>query len=212
MCNDELYALSTTDERASSDVPDYMTETFPYTSPTSGLEIHDEYVRYVKNFLLQLRLGFVGLPNVLSVYSMFRVISAEEYLANFASDRSHMVHISLASWLVSHSHLIMFVKIRTLEDGTIHYVSPPPTYEAVCGPRALAQGIKNNLMSSFVSMRSQSRTSVSQEKGADVTKTSTVEDGGEIEGPKCKLGERGKENCGYGVVMKMSNFLSWLSS
>ncbi|KAG1906005.1 N-terminal glutamine amidase-domain-containing protein [Suillus fuscotomentosus] len=66
--------------------------------------------------------------------SLFRVISGEEYLRSFASDRSHM--------------------LSPAADSSNQYISPPPLYPIVCGPLAAAHGFTNNLMTHFVSMES----------------------------------------------------------
>ncbi|KAG0705014.1 N-terminal glutamine amidase-domain-containing protein [Suillus ampliporus] len=69
--------------------------------------------------------------------SLFRVVSGEEYLCSFASDRSHMLSSTA---------------------GTLpEYISPPPPYPIICGPLAAAHGFTNNLMTHFVSMESTSK-------------------------------------------------------
>jgi len=70
---------------------------------------------------------------------MFRIVPAEAFLANFASDRSHM--------------LAEAVKSAGLHaPSEVLYVSPPPRYETLCGVGAKARGVRHNLMSSFVNM------------------------------------------------------------
>ncbi|EPQ58414.1 hypothetical protein GLOTRDRAFT_114844 [Gloeophyllum trabeum ATCC 11539] len=64
--------------------------------------------------------------------SLFRVIPAQTYLDNFASDRSHMN------------------ARRPLAEALPQYVSPPPEYAPICGPLAKQKGLKTNLMDSFV--------------------------------------------------------------
>jgi len=63
--------------------------------------------------------------------SLFRVVPGRVFLDYFASDRSHM--------------------LMPDTDGS-RYISPPPGYGPVCGPKIREAGIANNLMSSFVSM------------------------------------------------------------
>ncbi|KAH7910646.1 N-terminal glutamine amidase-domain-containing protein [Hygrophoropsis aurantiaca] len=65
--------------------------------------------------------------------SQFRIVPGEEYLLNFASDRSHMLS-PLGSSPVS------------------YYLAPPPIYPAICGSGAATNGVRNNLMTCFVSM------------------------------------------------------------
>ncbi|KAG2157397.1 N-terminal glutamine amidase-domain-containing protein [Suillus clintonianus] len=69
--------------------------------------------------------------------SLFRVVSGEEYLGYFASDRSHM--------------------LSPAADSSTEYISPPPPYPVICGPLADAHGFTNNLMTHFVSMESTSK-------------------------------------------------------
>ncbi|KAG2147116.1 N-terminal glutamine amidase-domain-containing protein [Suillus cothurnatus] len=66
---------------------------------------------------------------------LFRVVSGEQYLHSFASDRSHMLS-------------------PVADSSTLKYISPPPPYPVICGPLAAAQGFTNNLMTHFVSMES----------------------------------------------------------
>ncbi|KAG1768295.1 N-terminal glutamine amidase-domain-containing protein [Suillus occidentalis] len=68
--------------------------------------------------------------------SLFRVVSGEEYLHYFASDRSHM--------------------LSPAANSSIEYISPPPPYPIICGPMAAVHGFTNNLMTHFVSMESTS--------------------------------------------------------
>ncbi|THH08212.1 hypothetical protein EW145_g2854 [Phellinidium pouzarii] len=94
------------------DVPcsleDYISLTFPYATAEAagaGWTVSDAY------------------------RSMFRIVDGEEYLQNFASDRTHML---------------------ALEPGLPRYLSPPPQYGCLQGAKAKSSGISNNLMSSFV--------------------------------------------------------------
>ncbi|KIJ68936.1 hypothetical protein HYDPIDRAFT_122833 [Hydnomerulius pinastri MD-312] len=65
--------------------------------------------------------------------SLFRVVPGEEYLDNFASDRSHMVSLPT-------------------ESQEVRYLANPPPWPLICGPLAAEQGVKHNLMTHFVSM------------------------------------------------------------
>ncbi|KAF8557340.1 hypothetical protein OG21DRAFT_1407375 [Imleria badia] len=67
--------------------------------------------------------------------SRFRVIPGNVYLDNFASDRSHMLQVS-----------------GTNVPEEPRYVAKPPPYPVICGPEAEKHGIRNNLMTHFVSM------------------------------------------------------------
>ncbi|KAK2460596.1 hypothetical protein APHAL10511_007066 [Amanita phalloides] len=58
-----------------------------------------------------------------------RKIPGDEFVDNFASDRSHMIR-----------------------EGTDNYLSPPPEYPPMTGALAPEKGVKMNLMSSFVCM------------------------------------------------------------
>ncbi|KAH7889256.1 N-terminal glutamine amidase-domain-containing protein [Phlebopus sp. FC_14] len=71
-----------------------------------------------------------GLP--VEFQSLFRVVPGEEYLNNFASDRSHMISLT--------------------QSPKPQYFAKAPPYPCICGPSAAEQGIKHNLMSHFVSM------------------------------------------------------------
>ncbi|KAG9100653.1 hypothetical protein FS749_013889 [Ceratobasidium sp. UAMH 11750] len=62
--------------------------------------------------------------------SWFRVIPASCFIAQFASDRSHMLE----------------------EGSTIDYKMPPPPYEPIVGPEAKLNGVSNNLMNDYVNM------------------------------------------------------------
>ncbi|KZT28521.1 hypothetical protein NEOLEDRAFT_1058217 [Neolentinus lepideus HHB14362 ss-1] len=127
----------------------------------------------------------------------FRVIPAPTYLDNFASDRSHMVRtFSLISLVPMRTHNASLhseggpghshenQKDSTLslveELENIRYISPPPGYPAICGPRAKEKGVKTNLMEAFVRM--------STRPGAE----STIE---EVET--------------YGQVFDLEGFRSW---
>jgi len=68
---------------------------------------------------------------------MFRVVSANTFLEEFASDRTHMLARSLGVSAVEPS-----------------YISPPPTYPPIIGKKAAEKGIRNNLMNVFVNMES----------------------------------------------------------
>ncbi|KXN82573.1 Protein N-terminal glutamine amidohydrolase [Leucoagaricus sp. SymC.cos] len=65
--------------------------------------------------------------------SLFRVISGEDFIERFASDRSHMLS-------------------PEIEGEPLKYVSPPPLYEPICGEISRQYGITSNLMQSFVCM------------------------------------------------------------
>ncbi|KAF9246118.1 N-terminal glutamine amidase-domain-containing protein [Melanogaster broomeanus] len=65
--------------------------------------------------------------------SLFRVVPGDDYLDNFASDRSHMISQS-----------------NTSEEP--RYLANPPPYPLICGPLAEKAGIKHNLMTQYVSM------------------------------------------------------------
>ncbi|KAH6918996.1 N-terminal glutamine amidase-domain-containing protein [Coprinopsis sp. MPI-PUGE-AT-0042] len=80
--------------------------------------------------------------------SCFRVIYAEEYLMNFASDRSHMI-VQITTLDVSEGLEVQ----NGGQDGsnTLKYSSPPPNYDPIVGETAAAVGIASNL-SDFVNM------------------------------------------------------------
>ncbi|CAA7265438.1 unnamed protein product [Cyclocybe aegerita] len=78
--------------------------------------------------------------------SQFRVVPGPPFLENFASDRSHMV---------VHPEGNIQAKDSETAEGVMEepiYYHPPPDYPAICGAGALKSGMKNNLMSHFVSM------------------------------------------------------------
>jgi len=94
-------------------------------------------------------------------YSFFRVIPAPTYLDNFASDRSHMLrvqpngdHVVSSEAGPGHDHENQKDANPSLveESENIRYISPPPGYPAICGPRAKEKGVKTNLMEAFVRM------------------------------------------------------------
>jgi len=70
--------------------------------------------------------------------SRLRIVSGEEYLRYFASDRSHMLSLQ--------------VPHHDSGDSGTRYLSPSPPYECICGVSAREMGVANNLMSSFVAM------------------------------------------------------------
>ncbi|KAG9318871.1 N-terminal glutamine amidase-domain-containing protein [Chiua virens] len=74
-----------------------------------------------------------GIP--LQYQSFFRVVPGEVYLANFASDRSHMLQVSGLN----------------SSEGPRYLVEPPP-YPAICGTEAEKHGVGHNLMTHFVSV------------------------------------------------------------
>ncbi|KIM49422.1 hypothetical protein M413DRAFT_59704 [Hebeloma cylindrosporum] len=81
-------------------------------------------------------------PMDIACFHKFRVISGEDFIQNFASDRSHM---------------LIDVGVHDAFEGEIEqrnsiYSSPPPAYAPICGPSALERSITNNLMENFVSM------------------------------------------------------------
>ncbi|KAG1891311.1 hypothetical protein F4604DRAFT_1705538 [Suillus subluteus] len=73
----------------------------------------------------------LGIKSLIFI-SFFRVVSGEEYLHSFASDRSHMLSPAADSSIDS------------------EYISPPPPYPIICGPLAAAHGFTNNLMTHFL--------------------------------------------------------------
>ncbi|TFK55213.1 hypothetical protein OE88DRAFT_1015972 [Heliocybe sulcata] len=90
--------------------------------------------------------------------SFFRVIPAPTYLSNFASDRSHMLgddHDDVSIYNPEgrdhgNPNTDMPSLVKEREDA--RYISPPPGYPAICGPRAKEKGVKTNLMEAFVRM------------------------------------------------------------
>jgi len=95
---------------------DYIEETFPYTSdPLDDLPVLD----LVYNT------------------SAFRIIPANEFVENFASDRSHMI--------VESSQIIS-------AETEACYSAPPPSYAPLQGTMARKSGTRHNLMTDFVDM------------------------------------------------------------
>ncbi|KAG8933975.1 hypothetical protein FRC02_010813 [Tulasnella sp. 418] len=82
------------------------------------------------------------LNNMVDQYRcIFRVVPMGEYLANFASDRSHMIRCRDIE-----------ENKDTPENSPTEFLAPPPTYPAIVGPVAKDQGMRHNLMSDFVDM------------------------------------------------------------
>ncbi|KAJ8597907.1 hypothetical protein M405DRAFT_723080, partial [Rhizopogon salebrosus TDB-379] len=82
-------------------------------------------------------LSFLPL-SLLGVKPIFiRVVSGEQYLCHFSSDRSHVVMMN---------NILAFIFLH----------GPPRPYPVICGPLAVANGSTNNLMSHFVSTKSTS--------------------------------------------------------
>lgn len=79
------------------------------------------------------------------------------------------------------------------EEGP-RYASPPPGYPPICGAKARAMGIADNLMRSFVAMDALPAPLAEEVEGED-------------EGP----GSTGSEVVRYGQVMDMDGFLHWLA-
>ncbi|KAH8108170.1 N-terminal glutamine amidase-domain-containing protein [Cristinia sonorae] len=81
--------------------------------------------------------------------SLFRVVSIQDYLDHFASDRSHMIVRQTDAQLREEHE----GEVADVLPGTIRYSSPPPLYPPLCGAKAREKGVGHNLMESFVSMR-----------------------------------------------------------
>ncbi|KAM0792074.1 hypothetical protein ACM66B_004778 [Microbotryomycetes sp. NB124-2] len=67
--------------------------------------------------------------------SCFRIVPAQAYLDNFASDRSHML------------------RQRSDCSTELEYVHPPPVHDPICGRLARERGETNNLWTRFLDMR-----------------------------------------------------------
>ncbi|KAF9264747.1 hypothetical protein L218DRAFT_201057 [Marasmius fiardii PR-910] len=65
--------------------------------------------------------------------STFRIVSGEQFVDDFASDRSHMQLTSQA------------------EGAELVYHSTPPAHPCICGPRSAGRGVTHNL-TAFISM------------------------------------------------------------
>ncbi|KAG6874075.1 hypothetical protein C0995_006932 [Termitomyces sp. Mi166 len=93
-----------------------------------------------------------------------RIIPGDVFLKQFASDRSHMVNFFTSF----NAHMPEYSELVVKDDGGVSqtndpgvdkvYISPPPSYEPICGTGAAEKGVVNNLMSSFVDMVSSERT------------------------------------------------------
>ena len=70
------------------------------------------------------------------------MIPASTFLANFASDRSHM--------MIDSPYIPLNGTPRTAD--TIQYHAPPPTYPPIVGAEAHRRGETNNLFSKFLDM------------------------------------------------------------
>ncbi|KAI0328116.1 hypothetical protein GY45DRAFT_1255775 [Cubamyces sp. BRFM 1775] len=139
---------------------------------------------------------------------LFRVIPADTYLDHFASDRSHMIVHPPAPRQGEVAHAVgpqpgiagsdtdpaaLDVDADEATPEGPRYSMPPPPYPPLCGAKARALGVTNNLMASFVSM---SRAHV-QTPARDTQDTPAP-------APRHLA-------AGYGQVMDMDGFVAWLA-
>ncbi|GAA5948435.1 hypothetical protein JCM21900_002708 [Sporobolomyces salmonicolor] len=87
----------------------------------------------------------------LTLRSRIRVVPAQDFLANFASDRSHMLLPALTTILSSSN--ASDPSSSPLASPPARYVQPAPPYPAICGPSALVLGQTHNLWTKFLDMR-----------------------------------------------------------
>ena len=93
---------------------------------------------------------------------------------------------------------------------------PPPPYPPICGPKARAAGIVNNLMESYVTMdieRRPASASDAKEEGA-VPAFASTEVGLDIASPDDGHATAEARSAGmmeYGRVMDMEGFVQWIS-
>ena len=100
--------------------------------------IDEKYSRYA----MSIKLGFADGDG----YSLFRIVPGDEFVANFASDRTHMVrHAQDKAEDVDQPAV-------SLQEGASKFTHPPPNYPPILGENAAKKGVKMNLMSSFVCM------------------------------------------------------------
>ncbi|EIW60754.1 uncharacterized protein TRAVEDRAFT_71054 [Trametes versicolor FP-101664 SS1] len=138
-------------------------------------------------------------------HSVFRVIRADVYLDHFASDRSHMITPALTTDVetqrpsggASEGRGRIDEAPEVAEEGP-RYASPPPGYPPICGAKARALGITDNLMRSFVAMDA---------LPAPLAEEPVTRREGEDEGS----GSMGSEAVRYGQVTDMVGFLNWLA-
>ncbi|KAI0781311.1 N-terminal glutamine amidase-domain-containing protein [Trametes elegans] len=187
-----VYDFDTTLPMPCSWTADYIAGTFPYVLDGSLAGRVDEMFH---------RCVF---PVPVS-YFLFRVIPADVYLDHFASDRSHMIVPAIALRAQGESGAGA-AGSRTEPPGGIRgassqaadeshrYSSPPPPYPPLCGAKARAMGIVNNLMDSFVAMGS-----------------SALRAGGEAAGLSREAEAEEDAAAQYGQVMDLGAFVRWLT-
>ncbi|GAA5868744.1 hypothetical protein JCM1840_004379 [Sporobolomyces johnsonii] len=83
--------------------------------------------------------------------SRIRVVPAQDFLANFASDRSHMLLPTATANLSSSD--ASDLSSSPLASLPARYIQPAPPYPAICGSSALARGQTHNLWTKFLDMR-----------------------------------------------------------
>ena len=107
------------------------------------------------------------------------------------------------------------------------YSMPPPPYPPLCGNKARALGVTNNLMESFVSMsRAHIQTPARETQDAPAPAPRQLHEGTIVNGPNSDMeattdsGSVHSEGwqlptqslaAGYGQVMDMDGFVAWLA-
>lgn len=90
------------------------------------------------------------------------------------------------------------------------YSMPPPPYPPLCGAKAKAMGVVNNLMASFVSMAIKP---ASQPAAEDIPSLDVGSGGGFAAPVDAAAGPRRSAAAGeYGQVMDMGAFVRWLAT
>ncbi|KAI0747676.1 hypothetical protein C8Q80DRAFT_1168047 [Daedaleopsis nitida] len=163
-------------------------------------------------------------PPSLRFCSLFRVISADVYLDHFASDRSHMVVSNTVE--TSPQMQLPMTDGYTNDVGTEgavdgagasigpQYSMPPPPYPPLCGAKAKAMGVVNNLMASFVSMaiKPASQQPAAEDIPHPHPASLVVGSDGEFAAPvDAGAGPRSATAGEYGQVMDMGGFVRWMA-
>ncbi|KAL1947427.1 hypothetical protein VTO73DRAFT_14388 [Trametes versicolor] len=191
---------------------DYIAGTFPYAAARARSCVDERFHRYAPHALnasARVPTALIRSPSLCFPacgtisHSVFRVIPGDVYLDHFASDRSHMITPALATDLetqrpsggASEGRGRIDEAPEAKEEGP-RYASPPPGYPPICGAKARAMGIADNLMRSFVAM--DALPAPLAEEGEDKC---------EDKGP----GSTESEAVRYGQVMDMDAFLDWLA-
>lgn len=115
---------------------------------------------------------------------IFRIVPARDFLAYFASDRSHMLAGNDDGDQDSAGNTQAATAVG--EQCQARYVAPPPSWPLIASPQAASHGATNNLWSRYLDVGADERARASGEDGAERA-YEEWENGGAIYGHAVKL-------------------------